>query len=68
MENLTEKELLQTSGGALPGTGFGILLRAGAGSLLDITFNSAYGDRQNTTTLSIGKDIDLGLGLFSPKQ
>lgn len=71
MEKLTEKELTVISGGALQdgGTaGFGILLSAGADSLLSITFNSTYGNHQNSTTLSIAKDITLGLGLFGAKQ
>lgn len=67
MENLTKKELTEISGGALQSgnaAGFGILLSAGADNLLSITFNNAYGNHQSSTTLSIGKDIDLGLGWF----
>ncbi|KIA92326.1 hypothetical protein OC25_16705 [Pedobacter kyungheensis] len=71
MENLTKKELTEISGGALQSgnpAGFGILLSAGTDNLLSLTFNNAYEDHQGSTTLSIGKDIDLGLGWLGSKQ
>ncbi|MCX2573599.1 hypothetical protein [Pedobacter sandarakinus] len=62
MKNLTKDEMTTTNGGGSFNQqgGFGISFTASAESLLNLTFTRTYGDRESTTNLSIGNDIDVG--------
>jgi len=70
MENLSEKELKTINGGRIFNGNTGassISLTATTDSLLSISFTRSDGDYKNTTTLSIGNNIGLNLGLLGQK-
>lgn len=71
MENLSNQELIQISGGGIFGNGAntgGISISASTDSLLSITFFRTMGDKHSETTISIGNDIALQLGLGTHNQ
>lgn len=66
MENLTNKELTEIGGGGIFNNNAGsagISLAVSTDSLLSLTFIRSYGDYRSETTISIGNNIGLGLGL-----
>ncbi|WP_316828564.1 hypothetical protein [Pedobacter miscanthi] len=71
MKNLSEKELVTINGGGIfdgsQGT-MGLSLTSTTDSLLSISFTRSHGDYKSTTTLSIGNNIGLNLGLLGQKQ
>lgn len=71
MENLSKEQMMCINGGGIFGNNYnatGISINASSDSLLSITFVSNYGDRRNETKISIGNNIDLGLGLVNGNQ
>lgn len=71
MENLSAQELLKIGGGGIFGNtqqASGISISATSDSLLSITFITTNGDRRNETTISVGNDIALDLGLIGNRQ
>ncbi|WP_443943429.1 hypothetical protein ACJVDH_10895 [Pedobacter sp. AW1-32] len=59
MKNLTEKEMIAIGGGNA--SGIALSVTSSADSLLKLTFESSYGERHSSTTLSIGNNINLDL-------
>lgn len=60
MENLTTAELATINGGS---SSSGISLSSTQDSLLSLTFTRTFGERQETTQISIGNNVNLGLWL-----
>jgi hypothetical protein len=65
MENLTTAELTTTNGGS---SSSGISLSSTHDSLLSLTFTRTYGSKQETTQISVGNNVDLGLWLSNSKK
>jgi len=70
MENLSKKELVEIGGGGIfnHSGSMGISISASTDSLLSITFIRSYGDHHSETTISVGNDVNLDLGLLGTKQ
>jgi len=71
MENLSAQELVEIGGGGIFGNTqqtAGISISASSESLLSITFITTNGDRRNETTISVGNNIALDLGLIGSRQ
>lgn len=70
MENLSENELTAINGGGVFDGNTGataISITASTDSLLSISFTRSDGDYKSTTTLSLGNNIGLHLGLSGQK-
>ena len=65
MENLTTAELTTINGGS---SSSGISLSSTHDSLLSLTFTRTYGSKQETTQISVGNNVDLGLWLTNSKK
>lgn len=65
MENLTTAELTAINGGS---SSSGISLSSTQDSLLSLTFTRTYGSKQQTTQISVGNNVDLGLWLTNSKK
>ena len=65
MEDLTTAELTAINGGS---SSSGISLSSTHDSLLSLTFTRTYGNREETTQLSVGNRIDFGLGFANTNK
>ena len=61
MNNLSKAELLEINGGGFINA---ISINLTTDSLLSLRFERSNGDRHSITEISVGKDIDLSLGLI----